>query len=102
MSGDTRLQALPQVPSFTQAGLPGFDIQGWFGFLAPARAPRAIIERVSTEIAKTVTLPKIRETIIAQGAEPYTNTPEEFAAMMRADTATFAKIIKTANIKADE
>ncbi len=102
VSGDTRLHALPQVPTFTQAGLPGFDIQGWFGFLAPAGTPRAIIERVSTEIAKTVTLPKIRETIIAQGAEPYTNTPEEFAAMMRADTATFAKIIKTANIKADE
>ena len=57
---------------------------------------------MSNEITKTVTFPKIREQIIAQGAEPFSNTPEEFAAMMKADTATFARIIKTANIKADE
>ena len=104
VSGDDRLRALPQVPTFTQAGLSGFDtnVRGWFGVLAPAGTPKAIIDKVSNEITKALTLPDVRENIIAQGAEPFSSTPEQFAALMRADTATFGRIIKTANIKAEE
>jgi tripartite-type tricarboxylate transporter receptor subunit TctC len=101
-TGDTRLRSLPQVPTFTQAGLSGFDIRGWFGVLAPAGTPKAIVDKVSNEITRTLALPDVREHILAQGVDPFPNTAEQFAALMKADTVTFARIIKSANIKADE
>ena len=102
VSGESRLSALPQLPTFAQAGLPGFDVKAWYGFLAPAGTPKPIIDRLSNLITKALTLPEFREKLIAQGADPFANTSEQFAALMRADTAKYAKIIKTANIKADE
>jgi tripartite-type tricarboxylate transporter receptor subunit TctC len=102
VSGDARLRALPQVPTFTQAGLPGFDIGGWFGVIAPAGTPKAIVDKLSNEITKVLALPDVSENIIAQGADPFPSTPERFEALMKVDTATFARIIKSANIKADE
>ena len=101
-TGEAPLRALPQVPTFTQAGLKGFDIRGWFGVLAPAGTPKAIIDKVSNEIIKVLALPDVREHIIAQGVDPFPNTAEQFAVLMKADTVTFARIIKSANIKADE
>jgi len=99
ISGETRLPALPQVPTFTEAGLPGFDVKFWFGVLAPAGTPKEIIDKLSTEIAKILALPDIKENLLSQGMEPFISSPEQFAALIKADMAKFGGIVKAANIK---
>jgi len=99
ISGATRLSALPQVPTFTEAGLPGFNVKNWFGVLAPAGTPRPIIDRLSNEIAKIIAIPEVREKLVSLGMEPFISSPEQFAALIRLDFAQYAKVIKQANIK---
>ena len=101
VSGDTRLPALPQVPTFTEAGLPGFDVKIWFGTLAPAGIPKAVIEKFSSEVARILSMPDIKASLGSQGMDPFTTFPEQFAALMNSDMDKYAKIIKTANIKLD-
>ena len=102
ISGDTRLTTmLPQVPSFTEVGMPDFDVKLWYGILAPAGTPRAIINKVSADVARSLTGPdpEIQGKLISQGLQPFISTPEQFAALLKADLAKFGEIIKTANIK---
>jgi len=94
-----RLPALPQMPTFAEAGLSGLSADSWQGILAPAATPRPIIDKLSAEIARILALADIKEKMDSQGVEPYTSTPEQLAAQMRADFAKYAKVIKTANIK---
>ena len=98
-SSDQRSPALPQVPTFTEAGLPGFDVKFWHGVLAPAGTPKAIIDKLSAEIARILNMADIKEKLASQGATPFVSTPEQFGALMKADYARYAKVIKTANIK---
>ncbi len=102
ISGDTRFAELPQVPTFTQAGLPGFDARYWQGVFAPAGTPEEIVNKLSTEISKIMQTPTMNEYLAGQGLNSLISTPSQFAALMKRDTARYAKIIKTANIKADE
>jgi len=97
--GEYRSSALPQVPTFTEAGLPGLDLKNWYGILTPAGTPKAAIDRLSTEIAKILAMPDIKEKLHGMGLEPFYSTPEQFAELMRVDIAKYAKIIKAANIK---
>ncbi len=99
ISGPARLPALSQVPTFTEAGLPGFDVRFWFGVLAPAATPKDTIDKLSAEIARILALPDIKENLRSQGMEPFISSPEQFAALMKADLAKYAKVIKAANIK---
>ncbi len=101
IGGETRFPALPQVPTFTEAGLPGFRLQPWQGIFAPARTPKPIIDRLAAEISRIVVLPDITERITGWGSQPLVSTPEQFAALMAADFTKFAEIIKTANIRID-
>ena len=101
IGGETRFPTLPQVPTFAEAGLPGFRLQPWQGIFAPARTPRPIIDRLAAEISRIVMLPEITERITGWGSQPLVSTPEQFAALMTADFKKFAEIIKTANIKPD-
>ncbi|MFH0794969.1 MAG: tripartite tricarboxylate transporter substrate binding protein [bacterium] len=102
VSGETRLPTLPQVPTFTEAGLPGFDVRIWYGVLAPAGTPKDIIDKLSTEIGRILAMRDIKEKLIGLGVEPLISTPDQFAAMMKADLTLFAKIIKAANIKLED
>ena len=102
VSGKNRLAALPDVPTFTESGLANFDVKYWFGFLAPARTPKAIIDRLSSEIAAIVALPEVNEKLVGEGLDPFISNSDQFAALMEADLARFGKIIKTANIKLDQ
>ena len=99
ISGDTRLTALPQVPTFAEAGLPGYDVKGWNAILAPAGTPKNIIEQLSVEFGKIVRMPEIRERFDSLGVAPFFSNSEQFGAMMKAETAKWAKVIKTASIK---
>ncbi len=102
VSGKKRLPAAPQVPTFTESGLPGFDVTSWYGLFAPAGTPKGIIDKLAAETAKMLALPDFKEKMESQGFEAFPSTPEELAALMRSDYAKYAKIIKTANIKIEE
>jgi len=101
ISGETRMPDLPQVPTFSEAGLPAFDPKTWFGILTPAGTPRAIVDKLSAELARYLALADFREKLIGQGLAPFFLNADQFAARMTADTARYALVIKTANIKAD-
>ena len=90
--------ALPEVPTFAEAGLPGFD-GSWQGVLAPAGTPKAIVDKLSSEIGRFAAMPDVKEKLQSQGLEPHYATPEQLAVIVRADTARYMKIIKDANIK---
>jgi tripartite-type tricarboxylate transporter receptor subunit TctC len=92
---------MPEVPTIAEAGLPGFEVVGWNGVLAPAKTPRAIVERLNAEIVKVVRAPAVAADIVAQGIEPIGNTPEEFGRVVRADVERWAKILKGTKTKAD-
>ena len=98
-TNDARSPALPQVPTFAEAGLPGFEVKVWFGVLAPAGTPKEIIEKLSTEFAKIMAMPDIKEKLERQGMSPFVVAKERFSALMKDDMAKYAKVIKIANIK---
>ena len=101
VAGEARLSALPQVPTFAEGGLPSYDYKAWFGILAPAGTPREVIDKISTEIAKIVSTPDTREKLHNQGMEPFILTPDQVSALVRADVAKYARIVKTANIRVE-
>jgi len=96
-----RSPAAPQVPTIAESGVPGYDHGPWNGMLAPAKTPQAIIAKLNAEVAKIVHLPETAGALLHDGAEPVGNTSEEFAAVIRTETAKWAKVIKAAGIKAD-
>ena len=103
VGGETRLPSLPQVPTFTEAGLPAYQLKGWYAILAPAATPRAgVIDRLSSEINKALATPEMRDRLMSQEMQPFINTPDQFAALIKSETAKFDRIVKTANIKAGE
>ena len=102
ITGDTRAPALPEVPTFSEAGLPGFHTGGWFGIVVPAAAPKYAINKMSSELAAILALPDSREYLIKQGSEAFISTPEQVTALIKADIARYAKIIKDANIKVEQ
>lgn len=98
MGGEKRLPALPEVPTFAEAGLPGFEVNTWFGILAPAGTAREIIDKLATEIARVMTSPDITGKLDSLGTYPFISSPEKFAALIKSDIARYAKIIKTAKV----
>ncbi len=102
LSGDTRLAVLPELPTARESGLNGYVVNIWYGLLAPAATPRAITGKWAAEIAKVLTLPDIRDKLLSQGMEPFISTPDQFAALIKADLAKFTGIIKNANIKLEQ
>jgi tripartite-type tricarboxylate transporter receptor subunit TctC len=94
-----RIEAAPDVPTFEEAGVPGYEAIGWFGVVAPKDTPRPIVERLNAEIRAALADPDIRSRAIAAGTEPLTDTPEEFAAMIREETKKWAEVIKAGGIK---
>lgn len=102
ITGDKRTAALPQLPTYAEAGLPGYDPKNWQGILAPARTPSAIVAKLSAEVGKILAMPDITERLVNSGMEPFHTGPEKMAAQMKSDYAETSKIIKTANIKIEE
>jgi tripartite-type tricarboxylate transporter receptor subunit TctC len=96
---ENRMTALPDVPTFAQAGLPAYDLKSWYGVLAPAATPKRLLDRLSGEIGKALALPEVRKNLLAQDMEPFISSPEQFTALMASESAKFARIIKTANIR---
>ena len=96
-----RLPTLPDVPTASEAGLPGYDSTGWFGVVAPAGTPPAIVARLNTEITAALTDPQVQAAMRNLGVEPAPETSAAFDAYIRSETAKWAKVIRQANIKLD-
>ena len=94
-----RAAGAPEIPTIAEAGVPGYEAVQWFGVLAPAGTPRAVITRLHAEIAKVLQQADIRDRLSKDGAEPVASTPEEFAAFIKAETAKWAKVVRDAGIK---
>jgi tripartite-type tricarboxylate transporter receptor subunit TctC len=92
-----RSKSMPDVPTMAEAGLPGHEIAGWVGLVAPAATPGDIVRKLSSELARQMALPEVREKFV--GADPVGNTPEEFAAFLRAEIAKWGKLIRESNIR---
>ena len=96
-----RSPSVPDVPTMIESGLPGFEITAWFGFMAPAGTPTALVHKISADIARVVAMPDVRERILAQASVPVGNTPEEYDAFIRAEIVKWSKVVKQANVQAD-
>ncbi|GAA4334683.1 tripartite tricarboxylate transporter substrate binding protein [Pigmentiphaga soli] len=96
-----RTDALPDVPTLTEQGLPSVDSNNWFGLFVAAKTPPATIARINAAVRRTLQTPEISEKLSAAGSEPAPSTPEELAAIVRNDTAKWGKLIHDAKIKVD-
>jgi tripartite-type tricarboxylate transporter receptor subunit TctC len=101
ITGESRSASLPQTQTFAEAGMPDFDMETWYGVLAPAGTPKEIVDKLSIEIGKILAMPDVREKLETQGMRPFVSTPEQFTALVKSDVARYGKIIKTANIERD-
>ena len=94
-----RISAAPEVPTFEEAGLRGYEAVGWFGAVAPAGTPKDIINRLNTEIRSALAAPDVKERALTAGAEPHATSPEEFAAYIREETKKWGEVVRAAGIK---
>jgi tripartite-type tricarboxylate transporter receptor subunit TctC len=92
---------MPELPPFAESGVPGFDVVQWYGILAPAATPRPVIDRVHKAVAGALTQPDVIARMASEGAEPVGNTPQAFAAHIKAELAKWAAVIKQAGIKGE-
>lgn len=101
VSSARRSASLPNVPTIAESGVPGYEFVGWWGVVAPAKTPTAIIQRLNAEFAKIQREPAVAEHLSQEGAEPRSTTPEEFAKFLRAETAKWTKVARDNNLKAE-
>jgi tripartite-type tricarboxylate transporter receptor subunit TctC len=97
--GAKRSGALPDVPTFAESGLSGFDVAAWTGIFAPARTPRVVVDRLRNELNAVLQTQVVRERYATLGIEPVGNSPDEFGEQVRADLARWEKVVKAANIR---
>jgi len=101
ISGEERASALPDVPTFAESGMPQFRTGGWWGIVAPTGTPRYAIDKMNKEMASILATPDTQDYLVKQGSEAFASTPEETTALIKADVAKYAKIIKEAGIKGE-
>ena len=99
VTGSTRLAIMPDVPTLAEAGLPGVEAIVWNGIFVPAGTPRPVLEILHREIVKAYNAPEVKKQVIETGSEVVGDTPEEFAAFVRSESAKWSKVIRDANIK---
>jgi tripartite-type tricarboxylate transporter receptor subunit TctC len=100
VGSDRRSNEFPDVPTISESGVPGFEAKSWFGLVAPAGTPAEIIKKINEDVIKVISDPAFaQQYLAAQGLEPITGTPEEFAAFIRAERKKWGKVVRDANIK---
>jgi tripartite-type tricarboxylate transporter receptor subunit TctC len=93
-----RSAALPDVPTVAEAGLPDYKYDAWFGVMAPAGTPRAVLDKISRDIARALQVPEIRERLTRQGVGVVASTPDHFDTLIKADTERYGRILKEAGV----
>jgi len=96
-----RFPALPEVPTFDELGLQGYEATTWFGLLAPAKTPREIVARLNAEVGRILADRQLGERLVREGVEPSPGTPEQFAKFIREEIAKYARLVKAAQLKGD-
>jgi tripartite-type tricarboxylate transporter receptor subunit TctC len=96
-----RSALLPDIPTVSESGVAGFDMSTWWGLVAPSAVSKDIVAKLHAETARVLKVPEVRERLGSVGAEPGGNTPDQFGAFIRSETAKYARIVKDANIKID-
>ena len=99
--GSTRSAAAPQLPTIAESGVPGFSVNNWIGLFAPAGTPGDIVRKVNAEVMRIMRLPAIAKRMEVEGERFTPNTPEEFAAFVRAEVVKWGKVVKDAGLKAE-
>jgi tripartite-type tricarboxylate transporter receptor subunit TctC len=99
IGGESRLPVLPDVPTFAEAGISGYDVKNWFGVVVPMQTPSRIVEALAREIAKIQNSDDFKAKLSTQGVDPFVNGPDAFAALIKREMEKYARIIKAANIK---
>lgn len=94
-----RVESAPEIPTVAESGYPGFEVVTWFGLFAPAGTPAAVVDRLNREVADAVHNPATRKRLVDLGAEPTSNSPAQYAALVKADRDTWSKVVRTANIQ---
>jgi tripartite-type tricarboxylate transporter receptor subunit TctC len=97
--GSKRSALLPQVPTVSESGVPGYEFTNWFGLVAPAQTPRPILQKIHADVSKVLQTAELRAELESMGAEVINNTPEQFAEQMRTDNQKWGEVIRKANIK---
>lgn len=101
ITGERRSTAVPDVPTFAEAGLAGYDASTWNGIMVPTGTPRAVIDRLNSEIVKILRAPSNQERLAADGSVAIGNTPEEFADYIKAEHAKWSRVVREANIRVE-
>jgi tripartite-type tricarboxylate transporter receptor subunit TctC len=99
VASPVRSSLMPQLPTVHEAGVPGYELGGWFGLLAPARTPQKVVDRLASEVKKAVADPKLKERLTEQGLDVFGSSSEEMLAVMRADTKKWAEVIAATGAK---
>ena len=101
VTGLKRSEAVPELPTISEAALPGYEAVTWWGLFAPARTPRDIVNKIHGDVVKVLQTADTREKLAREGVSPAGTTPEQFAAMIDKDIVTLGKVVKAANVKLD-
>lgn len=96
-----RVAALPDLPTINESGIPNFDVNSWFGVFLPAGTPKPIVGKLNSEIRKMLEAPELRQRLTDQGADPASNSPEEFAAYVKSELTRWSKVVRDSRIRAD-
>jgi tripartite-type tricarboxylate transporter receptor subunit TctC len=98
---DKRAAVLPDVPTIAESGVPGYAMSTWYGAVAPAKTPRAIVVRLNQEMLRALALPDVKERLASLGADIVASSPEETSAFFKSEVAKYTKVARAANIRAD-
>jgi tripartite-type tricarboxylate transporter receptor subunit TctC len=92
---------MADVPTVSESGVPGFEAGSWYGLLAPAATPRGTVERLNREVVRIIQLPDVRDRLSAEAFDIPLDTPDQFAAYIKADVVKWAKVVRETGIKAN-
>jgi tripartite-type tricarboxylate transporter receptor subunit TctC len=101
VTGSKRSQLMPELPTISESGLPGYDASGWYGLFVPAATPKPIVTRLNQEAVKALRVPDVMRTLSSQGAEPIASAPEQFGAFVKSEIDKWANLVKVAHMKMD-
>jgi tripartite-type tricarboxylate transporter receptor subunit TctC len=101
VTGAARSPAEPALPTVAESGVPGYQASNWYGFAAPAKTPRAIVDRLHGEFARIMAAPDVREKLVNVGMEPAIMTPAQYTEFIKTEIVKWARVVKTAGVRAD-
>jgi tripartite-type tricarboxylate transporter receptor subunit TctC len=101
ITSTTRNPSAPELPPIAEAGVPGFEVTAWFGFMAPANTPPAVVNKIHNDVVRVMALQDVRDRMLTQAAEPVGSTPQEYAAFINTEIAKWAKVVKQSGAKVE-